>query len=249
MILRSVTRHVREQNWFAVGLDFLIVVLGVFIGIQVANWNDARFDRQREQAFLQALVEDVRQDAADLVTTIAVETSRISALDYLIARATGDALPTGFDSARGRVEIIEYPPYALDGPFDVGYTLFIMNSVPSRRAAYDTIIHAGGLELIRDQGLVREIQEYYARVDAISRFSEVMQLTRQRFVEAQRQAGVSPVDLPSMDQLVTLFVSDAPMAAAAKEYWLFTNFHLRLLHHHQKAAQHFVTILEGELTP
>ena len=249
MILRSITKHVREQNWFAVGLDFFIVVVGVFIGIQVANWNDARLDRQREQALLQALVEDVRLDAADMATTIAVETSRMSALDSLIVRATGDALPTGFESARGRVEIVEYPRYSMDDPFDVGYTLFIMNSVPSRRAAYDTIINVGGLELIKDPGLVREIQEYYARVDSISGFSEVMQLTRQRFVEAQRQAGISPVDMPTMDQLVNLFASDAPMTAAAKEYWLFTNFHLRLLHRHQEAAQHFVTILEGELAP
>lgn len=30
----------KTQNWFAVGLDFVIVVFGVVIGIQVANWND-----------------------------------------------------------------------------------------------------------------------------------------------------------------------------------------------------------------
>ena len=29
MILRSITKHVRDQNWFAVGIDFLIVVVGV----------------------------------------------------------------------------------------------------------------------------------------------------------------------------------------------------------------------------
>lgn len=34
MILRSITKHVREQNWFAVGIDFLIVVVGVYIGIK-----------------------------------------------------------------------------------------------------------------------------------------------------------------------------------------------------------------------
>lgn len=44
MLLRSVMAHVREQNWFAVGLDFLIVVFGVFIGIQVSNWNEVRRD-------------------------------------------------------------------------------------------------------------------------------------------------------------------------------------------------------------
>ena len=44
MILRRITEHVKAQNWFAVGLDFLIVVVGVFIGIQVSNWNAARSD-------------------------------------------------------------------------------------------------------------------------------------------------------------------------------------------------------------
>ncbi len=39
MLLRKITKHVTDQNWFAVFIDFLIVVVGVFIGIQVANWN------------------------------------------------------------------------------------------------------------------------------------------------------------------------------------------------------------------
>ena len=46
MILRRITKHVKDQNWFAVALDFIIVVLGVFIGLQISNWNDARaFDQ------------------------------------------------------------------------------------------------------------------------------------------------------------------------------------------------------------
>lgn len=38
MILRSVMRHVRDQNWLAVGIDFVIVVVWVFIDVQVTNW-------------------------------------------------------------------------------------------------------------------------------------------------------------------------------------------------------------------
>ena len=33
MILRRITQHIKAQNWFAVGLDYVIVVVGVFIGI------------------------------------------------------------------------------------------------------------------------------------------------------------------------------------------------------------------------
>ncbi|MFP4335133.1 MAG: hypothetical protein ACLFQC_06610 [Wenzhouxiangella sp.] len=59
MILRSVTRHVRDQNWFAVGIDFLIVVVGVFIGIQVANWNEARQARTEEARLVDQLLGEV----------------------------------------------------------------------------------------------------------------------------------------------------------------------------------------------
>lgn len=45
MILRRVILHVRNQEWTAVALDFVIVVVGVVIGIQVANWNQARTER------------------------------------------------------------------------------------------------------------------------------------------------------------------------------------------------------------
>ena len=39
MLLGRVIAHVKAQNWTAVALDFLIVVMGVFIGLQVSNWN------------------------------------------------------------------------------------------------------------------------------------------------------------------------------------------------------------------
>ena len=51
MILRRLTKHVKDQNWFAVGLDFVIVVTGVFIGLQASNWNDDRETRQRAAVF------------------------------------------------------------------------------------------------------------------------------------------------------------------------------------------------------
>lgn len=58
MLLRRITQHVRSQNWFAVGLDFVIVVVGVFLGIQIGNWNEERvFDRQEEILLLELRAE------------------------------------------------------------------------------------------------------------------------------------------------------------------------------------------------
>ena len=42
MILRRITKHVKEQNWLAVGLDFFIVVAGILIAFQITNWSESR---------------------------------------------------------------------------------------------------------------------------------------------------------------------------------------------------------------
>ena len=63
LLLRSITKHVKDQNWFAVALDFVIVVIGVFIGIQVANWNEARLVRQEQRAFLEQLYADLAPES------------------------------------------------------------------------------------------------------------------------------------------------------------------------------------------
>ena len=60
MLLRRVIEHVKTQNWTAVALDFVIVVVGVFIGIQVANWNDARAASDRSYQLLDRLEEEFR---------------------------------------------------------------------------------------------------------------------------------------------------------------------------------------------
>lgn len=66
MILRSVARHVREQNWVAIGIDFAIVVLGVFVGIQVSNWNVERHESRRAQGYLSRIQEDLTADRQSL---------------------------------------------------------------------------------------------------------------------------------------------------------------------------------------
>ena len=59
MLLRRVMQHVRDQNWLAVGIDFVIVVTGVFIGIQVANWNAERQLAAQERAYLVQLRDEI----------------------------------------------------------------------------------------------------------------------------------------------------------------------------------------------
>ena len=55
MILRRISENVRSQNWFTVAVEFVIVVVGVFLGLQVQDWNEARKERIEEHGLLSRL--------------------------------------------------------------------------------------------------------------------------------------------------------------------------------------------------
>ena len=55
MLLRRITQHVREQNWFAVIIDFCIVVIGILIAFQITDWNEDRVEAEREIVLLKRL--------------------------------------------------------------------------------------------------------------------------------------------------------------------------------------------------
>lgn len=88
MLLRRITEHVIAQNWTAIAIDFVIVVVGVFIGIQVSNWNESRAFERREQVLLRELHGEVAQNLAD-------------------AQSKGDAFLVGAKSARRVLDAID----------------------------------------------------------------------------------------------------------------------------------------------
>jgi hypothetical protein len=69
MLLRRVIVHVRDQNWTAIGMEFVIVVVGVFIGIQVSNWNTHRSEVARERL----LLGELRSELAESVKQVGIK--------------------------------------------------------------------------------------------------------------------------------------------------------------------------------
>lgn len=109
MLLRSLSGHVKDQNWFAVGLDFLIVVFGIFIGFQLNNWNE---NRKLDDAYAQARVRLVSETEANLAAARQlIEGNEASlpvvrgAIDVLRSCASGSddlkALEIGLNLIRG----------------------------------------------------------------------------------------------------------------------------------------------------
>ena len=59
MIIRRFTQHIKKQNWFAVGLDMMVVILGIFFGFQLTEWNEERISRTEEKLYLKRIQADI----------------------------------------------------------------------------------------------------------------------------------------------------------------------------------------------
>ena len=55
MIYKRFAANLRAQNWLAIGIEFGIVVAGVFVGTQVSNWNAQRLENREAQRMLAQL--------------------------------------------------------------------------------------------------------------------------------------------------------------------------------------------------
>ena len=60
MILRRLTENLRAQNWTAITIELLIVIVGVFIGTQVSNWNQERIAARETRQLLVQLVPELK---------------------------------------------------------------------------------------------------------------------------------------------------------------------------------------------
>ena len=53
MILRRIADGFVRQDWATVVVEFVIVVAGIFLGLQVNNWNELRMERAEERTNLE----------------------------------------------------------------------------------------------------------------------------------------------------------------------------------------------------
>jgi hypothetical protein len=153
MILRSLTRHVRDQNWFAVFLDFLIVVVGVFIGIQVSNWNEANIQRKGESAYLRLLDADVRSSQE-------------------LAQSTLDMLQRQ-DDARRRLYLFSKDDDSADEPEAIprllNLSIWAMPTMEFNQTTFETLKSTGRLDVFGDELLIRELTDLQSDILDIRR--------------------------------------------------------------------------------
>ncbi len=64
MLLRRITKHVKAQNWFAVGLDFFIVVAGILLAFWINALADGRAEQRSLHVALERLHDEIQSNVA-----------------------------------------------------------------------------------------------------------------------------------------------------------------------------------------
>lgn len=150
MILRRLVENLKQQHWTAIGVELVIVVLGVFIGLQVSNWNEARIEQARTALVLDAFRADMR--------------------DYIRVQQTfGEKVAkslAAFDAARSR------------GEKPAPYFMRFRGSDTAPKSVWEVAQQSGLAELVHPS-LMFEIGYYYSEIDGIGvkfvRYSEFVE--------------------------------------------------------------------------
>jgi len=144
VILSRIIEHVKAQNWTAIVLDFVIVVCGVFIGIQLGNWNDAlRRDRSAAQ-FQERLVADMNLESTNYEYLREYYSAVQSAAETTLAALTGEITLSDSELVVNAFRASQY------------------NWMERQRGTYDELVASGNLDLISDTKLRTLVASYYA---------------------------------------------------------------------------------------
>lgn len=143
MILRRLAENLKQQNWTAIWIEFVLLVAGVFLGIQVSNWNEQRADARLGRDYVQRLIRDLGQDQAATRaqgTYYADVLESVQSTDALLRSANPDPRELVVNAYRA-TEITHIPPM---------------------RATWDQIVSSGHLGLLPPGTAESGLSNYYS---------------------------------------------------------------------------------------
>jgi hypothetical protein len=149
LIIRRIVESFRTRSFSVFAAELIIVIVGVFIGIQVSNWNDARQDRTRANSYLERIRADLESDLANYQDRVKLW-QEVSAYGRL-------GLTYANDGSLGEVE-----------EWDLLLAYFQASQLAefhTTRSTYDELKSGGELGLIRDLELRNILAQYYTNAD------------------------------------------------------------------------------------
>lgn len=230
MILRRLTQHVKGQNWLAVGLDFLIVVVGVFIGLQVQQWTNQRSDHARETQIVSDMLADIEIDRQQYANATALASRRIAAVNMSLEGA--GLPPITFEYDMPNADAINYNTDILDRAASVDlqpehlWTNVVIGYFPTpSTSTYDAMVGSGEIRVMRDRDLVRAIQLYRNLTESVALQNDKLIAIRADAMNVGARHGLSPYLAVEPKTYYDLLSDDPELAAITRILATFTIFH------------------------
>lgn len=254
MILRRITESITQQNWFAVGVELVILVLGVFIGIQVSNWNDERADRQREREALRTIADDIASDRVELHSGIEFARQMIAAANYSLAAAGYQPVRTIAMPITDIPQLSSYAfslPAPVEPPPDQRRSLWLRSVVryyPTENGAAIEALTAGGdLSLIRNADLVRELLLYRQLWQGLEDSqASTYRPFRERAVFVGQELGLSPFTEMEPDKYFALLADNPGLESALRTLLEYTVLHNSQMQAVDNKAAEVLALMQDE---
>lgn len=155
MILQRLIAGLGKQEWNVVAIEGLVLVGGIFAGLQINSWNDARQDRLSERHYLERIYEELAADIADIEEGIRAAESRAEMGRLLIAAVENPDLASVDPHAFFRA--IEQAGYTYS-PAISDYT-------------FQELKNDGKIGIIRDADLRWALMRYYKLIENYSQWA------------------------------------------------------------------------------
>ncbi len=167
MILQKLASAIRRQDWFQVVIEVLIVIVGIFLGLQVQAWYENQGERTLELRYLNQLHSDILNAEQNALTELGFRERLQSHLEDIRTQLQ----TTGIIS-----EISEAQCNAIAGSHI--YTNFI-NSI----STIDEIESTGRSAIIRSDQIRNSLNQYKARKAGNDRITNQMLTTTNALAE------------------------------------------------------------------
>ena len=177
MFVRRVALSIRGQDWFAVIVELLVVMVGIFAAFQIDRWWEARGGRLNEETYISRLISDlVDEDIPNLESAISVAEVRLGFVDFLDEVGTDPSVA------------LDRPAYFLAAISQAAYTY-----TPSLAShTFEDLRSTGNLKLIRDQDVRQALRSYYGYDQGQRQFMSLSLMIEFRYFELS--AGIATYD-------------------------------------------------------
>ena len=228
MLLRRITEHVKAQNWTTVGLDFLIVVLGVLMAFQISAWNERLGERERAGVYLLQIAADLRADIVEMEGIRDADLWRISAIEAILAERNAP-FRREFSTPAGLVQLPPAQPFENKDPYATLAALHSLYTLDGARHTYLSLISAGDFRILRDSALVRDIQNFYQGVDEVRDFEDALRRRYSYVVQSQHRHGLSANSPVTSEEHGALADADPQYAAELQSYLGLSVIHVQVM--------------------